>query len=82
MGIITSFTWVCDLCKNSLNAKSETEGPDGWIKISVEDAIADRLVHNKVICKSCIYSIVEAKNKIPKQQPSIVRPGGGCGIIA
>lgn len=80
MGVIKSYLWCCDLCKYTGNAKSETEGPAGWIKFTVEDTMVDRMFHEKCICSRCLKEIELIKKKqlgkLNSSEPS------GCHISA
>ena len=79
VGIIKSYLWKCDLCSNTGNAKSDVEGPDGWIKIVIEDSMLDRMLHDKCICSHCLTEIDTECRKIQQKKTSFRSCGGGGG---
>ncbi len=81
MGIIKSYLWKCDLCSNTGNAKSDVEGPDGWIKIVIEDTMVDRMLHDKCICSHCLVEIETARRKMQVNRLPRSCSGGG-GVLA
>lgn len=79
MGIIETAEWSCDLCHASSKATSSTEGPEGWVKITVEDSMVSRMFYDKVICKSCLKEIEAAKIKMFASPKKIF---GRSGVLA
>lgn len=54
--------WICDLCGES-ETITELKTPEGWVKITIDDAIQERCWYDKVICHSCLELIKREKNK-------------------
>lgn len=80
MGIIKSYLWKCDICSNTGNAKSDVDGPDGWIKIVITDTMLDRTLHDKCICPNCLKEIDTERRKI--QLKKSARSSCGGGVLA
>lgn len=51
---------TCDLCGRT---ETGAEKPAGWVRISVEDSMLDRMFHDKDICESCVKSIERRKGR-------------------
>lgn len=55
---ITKTEWTCDLCKVSTTKEGENP-PHKWVVLPVEDRFCERLFTDKVICPTCVETILK-----------------------